>query len=145
MAFSRVSGKQNIEWVTRAATQAFTNGALVYFNGSGAIIPADATSGDHLGVIQQTVATTDSNYGTSGVKVMVDVVGENDIFEVGCATSTVATLAALVGTYIDLTSSIVADATASAKDALLVVGVKDASTILVKIASRVNILRTATT
>ena len=144
MAFKRASGKPNIEWYKRAASQVFTKGALTYFNGSGYLIPADSTSGDHLGIIMSTVASTDSDY-ASNVKVMVDVAGENDIFEVGCAASTVATLTALVGTYIDLTSSLVADATASAKDALLVVGVKDASTILVKIASRVNILRTATT
>lgn len=144
MAFMRVSGKENIEWYTRAASQAFTNGALAYFNGSGAIIPADATSGDHIGVVVKKVASTDNDYATA-VKIPVDVAGENDIFEVGCTSTALATLQALVGTYIDLTDSVTANVSASAKDALLVVGVVSTTKILVKIASRVNILRTATT
>jgi hypothetical protein len=141
MAFVRVSGKQNIEHWAKAASTAFTVNSLVYDNGSGYIIPADSTSGDHSGVILQTIATTDSDY-ASATKVMVDVAGENDIFEVDCGG---AATAALVGTFIDLTSAVVANEAASSKDALLVVGYISASKLLVKIASRKNILRTATT
>jgi hypothetical protein len=111
---------------------------------SGGVNAADSTSGDHLGICMKTIASTDTEYAVA-TSIPIDVAGENDIFQVGVAASTVATLTALVGTYIDLTSSVVADATASAKDALLVVGVVDASTVLVKITSRINILRTATT
>lgn len=142
--FIRVSGKPNVEYFPKKASTAIGNLALVYFDGSGRIQPADATSGDHLGVCLKKIASTDDDY-ASETSIPVDVAGENDIFQVGVAASTVATLSALIGTYIDLTSSTVADATASSKDALLVVGVVDASTILVKIASRINILRTATT
>lgn len=145
MAFVRASGKPNIEYWARAASIAISNNALTYLNGSGYVIPADATSGDHLGICMKTIASTDPDY-DSTTKIPIDVVGENDVFKVGlAAASTVATLLALVGTYIDLSTSLLADATASAKDALLIVGVVDASTVLVKITSRVNILRTATT
>ena len=145
MAFVRASGKPNIEHWAKAASTAISNNALTYLNGSGYVIPADATSGDHLGICMKTIASTDSDY-ASTTKIPIDVVGENDVFKVGlAAASTVATLLALVGTYIDLSTSLLADATASAKDALLIVGVVDASTVLVKITSRVNILRTATT
>lgn len=144
MAFIRVSGKQNIEYFPRAASQIFTNGALSYYNGSGRLIPADATSGDHAGIVMQTVTAADSDY-TSQPNLMVDIPAENDIFSVGCTATALATLSALIGTYIDLTSSIVADVGNSSKDALLVVGVVSTTKILVKIASRSNILRTATT
>lgn len=138
--FFRVSGAENIEHIKKTASTAFAPGMLVN-RVSAYALPADATSGDHIGVCMQTFAATDATNDT----IMVDVAGENDIFEVGCAVSTLATLTALIGTYIDLTSSTVADATASSKDALLVVGVLSTSKILVKIASRENILRTATT
>jgi ABC-type branched-subunit amino acid transport system substrate-binding protein len=141
--FIRVSGKPNIEYWKKTASVAIANGALTYLI-SGGVNAADATSGDHLGICMKTIASTDADYAVA-TSIPIDVAGENDIFQVGVAASTVATLTALVGTYIDLTSSVVADATASSKDALLVVGVVDASTVLVKIASRINILRTATT
>jgi len=143
MAFVRVSGKPNIEYYPKTASTDFAVGALVNIV-SAELLPADATSGDHVGICMKKIASTDADY-ASETRIPVDVAGENDIFEVGVAASTVATLTALVGTYIDLTSSTVADATASLKDALLVVGVVDASTVLVKIASRINILRTETT
>ena len=141
--FIRMSGKPNIEYWKKKVSVAIANNALTYLE-SGYVLAADSTSGDHLGICMKTIASTDADYAVA-TSIPIDVVGENDIFKVGVAASTVATLTALVGTYIDLTSSTVADATASAKDALLIVGVVDASTVLVKITSRVNILRTATT
>ena len=141
MAFLRASGVPNIEYWPKAASTAFTCNALVYDNGSGAIIPADSTSGDHVGVVLKTVASTDSDY-ASTTKIPVDVAGENDIFEVDCGGTATA---ALIGTFIDLTNSTTADEASSSKDALLVVGFISASKLLVKIASRKNILRTATT
>ena len=118
--------------------------ALSYFDGSGYLIPADATSGDHLGVVMKTVTAADADYATA-VSIPVDVVGENDIFEISCSATALATLVALVGTYIDLSDSVTANPSASAKDALLLVGVISTTRLLVKIASRVNTLRTATT
>lgn len=141
MAFFRASGEPNIEYWEKTASTDFNNGDLVYDGGSQYILPADSTSGDHIGICMKKVASTDSDY-ASATKIPVDVAGENDIFEVTCGgTATTA----LIGTYIDLTNAYTANEAASAKDALLVVDVISASKILVKIASRKNILRTATT
>ena len=73
MAFIRHKGKTKTMWYPRPASQVFTKGDLVYPNTSGQVIPADATSGRHVGVIKKTVATTDDDYAT------VDEVLENGI------------------------------------------------------------------
>lgn len=140
MAFLRASGEPNIEYHEKTASTAFNVGDLVYDGGSRYILPADATSGDHIGICMKKVASTDSDY-ASATKIPVDVAAENDIFEVDCGG---AATAALLGTFIDLTNAYTADEANSNKDALLVVGIISASKILVKIASRKNILRTAT-
>ena len=121
--FVRKTGKPNIMWFPKAASTAFSNGALVYADGSGAIIPADATSGNHLGIIMKDVASTDTDY-ASTTKVPVDVPSDGDTFivdTVGTAT------AAMVGTYIDLSTSLVANQAATSKSVLLVVGFISAS------------------
>ena len=144
MAFVRKSGKPNIEYWPKAASVEIGVGALTYMI-SGYVNPADATSGDHLGICMKKIASTDADY-ASTTKIPIDVPGENDVFEVDLDTATaLATLAALVGTYIDISTSLLADPDASSKDVLLIVGVVSTSKILVKIASRINILRTATT
>jgi hypothetical protein len=140
MAFVRVSGKPNIEYRPKTASVAIASGALVYST-SGYVLAADSTSGDHVGICLKTIAAADADY-ASNTLIPIDVASENDVFEVGC---TGTATAAMVGTYVDLTSSVEADEDASSKDALLVVGLVSSSKILVKIASRENILRTATT
>lgn len=114
--FKRLTGKPNIEWYPKAASQAFSNGALVYANGSGAIIPADSTSGDHIGVIMKDVASTDSDY-TSTTMVPVDVPQDGDEFEVDTAADV---SAALIGTNIDLSTSLLADGSSTSKKVLAV-------------------------
>ena len=143
MAFVRASGKPNIEYFPKTVSVAIANGALTYWI-SGGVNAADATSGDHIGICMKTVAATDADYAVA-TPIPIDVPGENDIFEVTCAATAVATNIALIGTYIDLTDSVTANPAASSKDALLLVGVISTTKLLVKIASRSNILRTATT
>jgi hypothetical protein len=141
--FKRISGKPHIEWYPKKASTAFANGGLTYWDGSGAIQPADATSGDHAGVILRAVTSADSDYATTD-KVPVDVPQSNDVFEVDVETGTAT--AALIGTYVDLVADgDAADVSASSKDALLVVGFISASKILVKINSMAYNLRVATT
>ena len=48
--FKKISGCPMIERFPVATSQLYNNGGLVYANGTGAVIPADATSGDHIGV-----------------------------------------------------------------------------------------------
>ena len=142
MAFIRASGKQNIEYYRKTASVAIAANALTYFISAG-VNAADATSGDHIGICMKTIAAADDDYAVA-TKIPIDVAGEDDIFEVDCAATALVTLIALIGTYIDLTDSVTADVGTSSKDALLVVGVISTTKILVKIASRGNILRTAT-
>lgn len=143
MAFKRHKGKTKIMYFPRPASQAFTQGALCYFNGSGQVIPADATSGDHIGVIRQTVAATDSDYATADVLVPIEVPVERFVeWEVDTDGTAVADD---IGLFIDLTDSLNANRAASAKDALLVTGFKSSTKLYVTILSMIDNLRTATT
>lgn len=126
--FKRLTGKPNIEFLTIAASTAISNGALLYANGSGAHIPADSTSGNHTGIIMKDIAATDADY-ASTKKVMCDVPKDDDEFEVDCTGAT----AALEGTYIDLSTSLVADPSASAKKVLYVTRFISSTKLAVKI------------
>lgn len=142
MAFKRYRGKTKIMYFPRPASQAFTEGALVYFNGSGQVIPADATSGMHVGVIREAVAATDDDYATADVLVAVEVPVERWVeWEVDTSSA----VADDIGNEIDLTDSVTANRGASAKDALLVTGYKSASKLYVTILSNADIKDTATT
>lgn len=141
MSFRRISGKQRVEWWPKKASTAFTLGALVYPDGAGAIQPADSTSGEHIGVILKTVASTDSDY-ASTTKVPVDVCGEDDVFE---ADVTGTLTAAMVGTYLDLSTSLVVNAAATSKNVVLCVGYISASKGLFKITAKLTDHYVATT
>lgn len=141
MTFIRYRGKTKTMYYPRPASQVFTKGALVYFNGSGQVIPADATSGMHVGVIKKTVATTDDDYASS-VLVPVEVPIERWVEWRATAASAVV---ADIGLEIDLTDSVTADRANSAKDALLVTGFISATELLVTILSNADIKDTATT
>lgn len=139
--FVRASGKPRLEYYPKKASTAFTYGALVYPDGSGAIQPADSTSGEHLGVIMKTIASTDSDY-ASTTPVPVDVIGEDDVFE-GTVTGTLTT--AMVGTYLDLSDSLVVNAAATSKKVVLCVGFISATKGLFKITARAADKYVATT
>lgn len=130
MAFKLVSGDARIEHYTVPASQAFTNGALGYFDGSGGVIPADATSGDHTGIIQKTIATTDADY-ASAKKVEFIVPQDNNVFEVTVGTGTLTT--AMIGNRYDLKDSVSIDVTAQLKKVVTIVGFISATKALVKI------------
>jgi len=142
MAFDLYRGKTKTMYFPRPASQAFTKGALVYFNGSGQVIPADATSGAHAGVITKAVATTDDDYATADVLVPIQVPLERWVeWEVLTASA----VADDIGNEIDLTDSVTANRGASSKDALLVTGYKSATKLYVTILSNADIRYTATT
>ena len=140
--FKLHAGKVKRIYFPRPASQVFTEGALVYPNGSGQVIPADATSGRHVGVIAETVAATDDNYATADVLVAVDVPVEN---WVQWRVTAVAAVADDILEEIDLTDSVTADRSASSKDALLVTEVLSATEIVVVILSTADNRYTATT
>lgn len=129
--FIRANGKPKIEWLLAAASTAFANGGLVYWNGSGALIPADATSGDHAGVILTDILSTDSDY-ASTKKVPVDVPVAEDIFYADVITGTLTT--AMVGNFYDIDATgLGLDVTATSKKVVQVVGFVSATKALVKI------------
>ncbi len=140
--FKRASGDQNLEWYPKKASTAFTNGGLTYADGSGAIQPADTTSGDHIGVILKTVASGDSDY-ADNTKVPVDVPRPNDVFEVDVETGTLTT--AMIGNQYDLASATGIDVTATAKKVVTVVGFISATKALVKINATIGVTNVATT
>lgn len=130
--FKRLSGQPKVEWMPKAASQLFTNGGLVYANGSGAVIPADATSGNHLGVVLRAVTAGDDDYATAGAKVPLDVCGPNDLFEADVPNGDLAT--SDVGNYCDLMADGAGiDPDATAKNVVLIVGFISASKAIVKV------------
>lgn len=131
MSFRLSRGKTKTMYFPKAASTVFAEGDLVYFNGSGQIIPADATSGAHVGVIAKDVVATDADYAdTTSVPVLVPI--ENFVeWDV----DTTGAVAADVGKEIDLTDAATANRAASAKDALLVTDVISATKITVIILS----------
>lgn len=129
--FKRLTGKPKIEWYPKAASTVFQPRGLVYWNGSGFVIPADATSGDHAGVIQREVAATDTDYAATD-KIAVDVPSAEDTFEVDVETGTLTT--AMIGNQYDLVADGDAiDVTATSKKVVTVVGFISATKAIVKI------------
>jgi hypothetical protein len=112
MAFVHYSGPVSVKWYPKKASTAFAVGDLVYADGSGAIQPADSTSGDHLGVIQKLVAATDSVYAsTTLVPVLVPQNNTMWLADVGTGTFT----AAMVGSRYDLKDANELDVSATSK------------------------------
>lgn len=139
--FKRVSGCENIEKYPNAISNAYSNNALVYPDGSGAVIPADATSGNHIGITKESINSSDPRYSVAG-KIHVDVLDDNDIFEAD-VTGTLTT--AMVGTYLDLSDSLTVNAGATSKQVVLCVGYISATKGLFKINSRATAKDVATT
>jgi hypothetical protein len=128
--FKRSSGKPNVEYFPKKASTVFAVGDLVYADGSGAIQPADATSGMHIGVIMKAVAATDDDYAAT-TKVPVDVPAPTDVFEADVTTGTLTT--AMIGNHYDLTAAGGIDVTATAKKVVQVVGYISATKAFVKV------------
>lgn len=98
----RKNGSHNIQYFKKKASTAFINGALCNVDSNGYLIPATATSINHIGVILLTVAATDSDY-ASATFVPVDVARTTDLFIADVSAGTVAQTA--VGAYYDLNST----------------------------------------
>jgi len=139
--FKRISGQPNIERHPNATSNAYSNGALVYPDGSGAVIPADSTSGNHIGVAVENITSADDRYTTAG-KISVDVLDDNDIFE---ADVTGTLTAAMVDTYLDLSDSLTVNAAATSKKVVLCVGYISATKGLFKINAKATNVDVATT
>lgn len=117
MAFSLFSGPVRTEWYPKAASTAFAFGDLVYFDLSGAIIPADSTSGNHAGIIQKAIASTDSDY-ASTTSVPVQKISIDNL--VRCDNVDGTLTAAMVGGYYDLSNAESVNVGAQSKNVVLV-------------------------
>ena len=99
---TRKTGAHNVQYFKKKVSTAFINGALCNVDANGFLIPATATSINHLGVILETIAATDSDYATA-TYVPVDVARTTDLFIADVSAGTVAQTA--VGAYYDLNST----------------------------------------
>ena len=98
----RKSGAHNIQYFKKKASTVFINGALCNVDSNGFLIPATASSINHVGTILLTVAATDADY-ASATMVPVDVARTTDLFIADVSAGTVAQTA--VGAYYDLNST----------------------------------------
>ena len=98
----RKNGKNNIMWFKKKASQAFLSGALTHIDTDGFLVPASASSANHVGVILTPISSTDSDY-ASATFVPVDVCSPTDQFIADVSAGTVAQTA--VGAYYDLNST----------------------------------------
>lgn len=120
--FKRKNDKHNIAYFQKKASTLFTNGGLCSVDSSGFLIPGNATSVQHVGVIMRDVLATDSDYATAVVYVPVDMCRPNDSFIADVSAGTVAQT--LVGEYHDLDSTgAKVDASANSVKQVFVVGV----------------------
>ena len=101
--FKRKEDKHNVRFFKKLVSTVFTNGGLVNVDANGYLTPADATSVDHVGIILRDVKTTDDDYATAIVYVMVDACSPNDLLTASVSAGTVAQTA--VGAYYDLDST----------------------------------------
>lgn len=143
MAFTLVKGPVHVEWYPAATSQLFSYGDLVYANGSGKLIPADSTSGDHLGVIMRGIAATDDAYATEET-VPVLVPGDNTEWEVDVDTGTALTTA-MVGNRYDLTDANSLNVGATSKKVVTITKFVSATKALVKINAMIANADVATT
>jgi hypothetical protein len=128
---TRHTGKPKFEHYPKVASAAIPLHGLVYWNGSGVVVKATATSGDHAGIIQRAVVATDADYATSSM-VPVDVPTAEDTFLADVKTGTLTT--AMIGNQYDLhADGDGIDVTASAKKVVTVVGFVSASKAIIKI------------
>lgn len=97
-----IKGKTRLRSYTRTASTVFAEGALVYWV-SGLVAPADATSGDHIGIAAEAVAAADADYATAGVKILVETPLDKQCEFEAPVDGTLATTS--VGETMDLTDS----------------------------------------
>jgi len=140
--FKREGKDFNLLPLTNVITTLYYDGGLVYPNGSGGFIPADATSGNHIGICQETIAATDDKYTTAG-EIMVDVIKPGELIRATDITGTLT--AAMEGTFLDLSDSLVVNAAASSKSVLFLVKFISATEGIFMLNATAGVVNVATT
>lgn len=100
--FKRKEDKHDVKYFKKKVSTAFTNGGLTTVDSNGYLIPATASTVNHVGVIMTAVTSADSDY-ASATFVPVDMCRPNDLFIADVSAGTVAQTA--VGAYYDLAST----------------------------------------
>ena len=137
-----VKGKTKTVSYPKKASTVFAVNSLVYFDGSGAILPADSTSGDHVGIVLKAVAATDDDY-TDNTKIPVEIPLEKQAEFESEVSGTLTT--ALVGTTMDLVDADTVNQAATSKNVVTCVGFITATKGRFVLNSTFDNLRVATT
>lgn len=141
--FQLYSGHPRVEWYPKKASTAIAVGDLLYADGSGAVQPADSTSGDHIGICMKAIASTDSDYAsTTSIPVLVPT--DDTLFKVDVDTGTALTTA-MVGSRYDLTDANSLNVGGTSKKVVTIVKYISATKAVVKINSTIANADVATT
>jgi len=141
MAFLLKKGHSRVEWYPKIASTTMTSGDLLYADGSGAVQPADSTSGDHIGIILKSVASTDADF-ASNTFVPVRVIENDNIFEAE-VTGTLTT--AMIGNRYDLSDANTVNVGGTSKKVVTCVGFISATKGLFKINAKIQSVDVQTT
>lgn len=142
MGFKWVKGKTRIREFPRTASTTFTKNSLVYWI-SGLVAPADSTSGDHIGICLESVASTDSDFATAAVPIKVEVPADKQCVMEADVTGTLLTTD--VGVAMDLSTALVVDQDATSKKVVTCVGFISTSKGLFVLNATYDVFRVATT
>ena len=140
--FLRETGRPNIVNLTNAITTDYNLGDLINANGSGAFIPADATSGDHYGIAAEELDSTDARYTTAG-EIAVDILSPGDLVRCDDVDGTLT--AALQGTTMDLSNAESVNQAATSKHVVTLVKYISASEGIFMINALASVYRVVTT
>lgn len=123
-----------VEWYPKLASTTFTFNDLCYIDGDGYLIKAvDAVALTPLGLIQKTIAATDSDY-ADATRVPVLVPGPDAVFLCDVSTGSAATTD--VGEWIDIDDHNSVDVAASTYDIFFVTGIISTTQVLAKMAKK---------
>lgn len=123
-----------VEWYQKKASTAMPFNGLVYIDSNGYVdLAADGALFVPLGLIQQTIAATDSDY-ASTTKVPVLVPGPDAEFL--CDVGTGSAAQTDVGEWIDIDDHLVVDVAASTYDVFYVTRVISSSLVVAKLAKK---------
>lgn len=132
MAFQLYKGNSRVEWYPKKASTAFTKDSVVLLDSNGQIDKATASTDNHTGILLRTVTSADADYAkTSLVPVLIPE--QDTIFLADVGTGSAA--ATNVGEFLDLADELTVDVTSGANQAVVCVGVRSASQVLVKLNS----------
>lgn len=140
--FLRETGRSNLFGLTNAVTNIYAKGDLICADGSGAFIPADATSGDHFGIAAEAITATDDRYTTAG-EIAVDILQPGDLVRCDDVDGTLT--AAMEGTTMDLTNAESVNAAATSKNVVTLVKYISATEGIFMVNALASVYRVATT